>query len=219
MRMDRTQAWTAADVVNGYPVEQLTRILQQYGDERFARRIATAIVAARPVETTTELAAIVVSAQFPRRRVARAGIPRSARSRRFGSRSTASSTRSRPPSTRRSPTPTSAGASRCFRTTPARIESSRSACAWPSPAVASARRSCHACATRCRPSGSCVGVPRTPTRSRARPTTAARQARDFASSNESPTRLGAARWAEPWQLLSDPSDSGLRATACTPTVA
>ncbi|MEP7202924.1 MAG: 16S rRNA (cytosine(1402)-N(4))-methyltransferase RsmH [Ilumatobacteraceae bacterium] len=62
MRMDRTQAWTAADVVNGYPVEQLTRILQQYGDERFARRIATAIVAARPVETTTELAAIVVSA-------------------------------------------------------------------------------------------------------------------------------------------------------------
>jgi 16S rRNA (cytosine1402-N4)-methyltransferase len=62
MRMDRTQAWTAADVVNGYPVEQLARILQQYGDERFARRIATAIVAARPVETTTDLAAIVVSA-------------------------------------------------------------------------------------------------------------------------------------------------------------
>jgi 16S rRNA (cytosine1402-N4)-methyltransferase len=62
MRMDRTQAWTAADVVNGYPVEQLARVLQQYGDERFSRRIAAAIVAARPVETTTELAAIVVSA-------------------------------------------------------------------------------------------------------------------------------------------------------------
>ena len=62
MRMDRTQAWTAADVVNGYPVEQLTRVLQQYGDERFARRIATAIVASRPIETTTELAAIVVGA-------------------------------------------------------------------------------------------------------------------------------------------------------------
>jgi 16S rRNA (cytosine1402-N4)-methyltransferase len=62
MRMDRSQAWTAADVVNGYPVEQLTRILQQYGDERFARRIANAIVGSRPVETTTELAAIVVSA-------------------------------------------------------------------------------------------------------------------------------------------------------------
>ena len=62
MRMDRTQAWTAGDVVNGYPVEQLTRVLQQYGDERFARRIASAIVASRPIETTTELAAVVVAA-------------------------------------------------------------------------------------------------------------------------------------------------------------
>jgi len=62
MRMDRSQAWTAADVVNGYPVEQLARVLQQYGDERFARRISNAIVASRPIETTTELAAIVVSA-------------------------------------------------------------------------------------------------------------------------------------------------------------
>jgi 16S rRNA (cytosine1402-N4)-methyltransferase len=49
-------------VVNGYPVEQLTRVIQLYGDERFARRIANAIVASRPVETTTELASIVVSA-------------------------------------------------------------------------------------------------------------------------------------------------------------
>ena len=62
MRMDQTQAWTAADVVNGYPVEQLTRILAQYGDERFARRISNAIVASRPIETTTELASIVVAA-------------------------------------------------------------------------------------------------------------------------------------------------------------
>jgi 16S rRNA (cytosine1402-N4)-methyltransferase len=62
MRMDQTQAWTAADVVNGYPVEQLARVLQQYGDERFARRIANAISASRPIETTTELASIVVAA-------------------------------------------------------------------------------------------------------------------------------------------------------------
>ena len=62
MRMDRTQPWSAADVVNGYPVEQLARILQQYGDERFAHRIARAIEAARPIQTTTELAAIVVAA-------------------------------------------------------------------------------------------------------------------------------------------------------------
>ena len=62
MRMDQSQAWTAADVVNGYPVDQLTRILQQYGDERFARRIANAIAASRPIQTTTELASIVVAA-------------------------------------------------------------------------------------------------------------------------------------------------------------
>jgi 16S rRNA (cytosine1402-N4)-methyltransferase len=62
MRMDRSQIWSAADVVNGYPVDQLARVLQQYGDERFARRIAKAIEAARPIETTTELAAIVVAA-------------------------------------------------------------------------------------------------------------------------------------------------------------
>ena len=61
MRMDRDQTWSAADVVNGYPVDELARVLQQYGDERFARRIAKAIVAARPIETTTELAAVVVS--------------------------------------------------------------------------------------------------------------------------------------------------------------
>jgi 16S rRNA (cytosine1402-N4)-methyltransferase len=62
MRMDREQPWTAADVVNGYPVEQLARVLQQYGDERFARRIANAIAASRPIQTTTELATIVVAA-------------------------------------------------------------------------------------------------------------------------------------------------------------
>jgi 16S rRNA (cytosine1402-N4)-methyltransferase len=62
MRMDQTQTWTAADVVNGYPVEQLARVLQQYGDERFAHRIANAIASSRPIETTTELAAIVVAA-------------------------------------------------------------------------------------------------------------------------------------------------------------
>ena len=62
MRMDRDQAWSAVDVVNGYPEEELARVLQQYGDERFARRIAKAVTAARPIETTTELAAVVVSA-------------------------------------------------------------------------------------------------------------------------------------------------------------
>lgn len=62
MRMDQTQLWSAADVVNGYPAEQLARVIQQYGDERFARRIATAIVAARPIESTATLAEVIVSA-------------------------------------------------------------------------------------------------------------------------------------------------------------
>ena len=60
MRMDQTQPWSAADVVNGYPADQLARVLQQYGDERFARRIAAAIVAARPIESTATLAEVVV---------------------------------------------------------------------------------------------------------------------------------------------------------------
>jgi 16S rRNA (cytosine1402-N4)-methyltransferase len=58
-RMDRTEPWTAADVVNGYDEADLVRLLREYGDERHAGRIARAIVAARPIETTAELAAIV----------------------------------------------------------------------------------------------------------------------------------------------------------------
>ncbi|HUF33376.1 MAG TPA: 16S rRNA (cytosine(1402)-N(4))-methyltransferase RsmH [Acidimicrobiales bacterium] len=59
MRMDRSATRTAADVVNGYDEAELVRVLRQHGDERFATRIARAIVAARPVETTRELAALV----------------------------------------------------------------------------------------------------------------------------------------------------------------
>jgi 16S rRNA (cytosine1402-N4)-methyltransferase len=62
MRMDTTAPWSAADVVNGYDADQLARIIRRYGDERFASRIARAIVAARPIETTAELAAIVTQA-------------------------------------------------------------------------------------------------------------------------------------------------------------
>ena len=59
MRMDRDQARSAADVVNDTDERELAAILAEYGDERFARRIAAAIVAARPVRTTGELAEIV----------------------------------------------------------------------------------------------------------------------------------------------------------------
>ncbi len=59
MRMDRAQPRTAADIVNDTDERELARILADYGDERFARRIAKAIVAARPVRTTRELAELV----------------------------------------------------------------------------------------------------------------------------------------------------------------
>ncbi|HEY5155135.1 MAG TPA: 16S rRNA (cytosine(1402)-N(4))-methyltransferase RsmH [Acidimicrobiales bacterium] len=59
MRMDRSQALTAADVVNTYDVADLAAVLRDFADERFATRIARAIVAARPVETTGALADLV----------------------------------------------------------------------------------------------------------------------------------------------------------------
>ena len=66
MRMDPTQKTSAADLVNEASVEELARILRDYGEERFAGRIARAIVAARPIETTRALAEIVRRA-IPRR--------------------------------------------------------------------------------------------------------------------------------------------------------
>ncbi len=59
MRMDAKQTLTAADVVNHYDEAQLAAVIRQYGEERFARRIAHAIVTARPLYTTRELADVV----------------------------------------------------------------------------------------------------------------------------------------------------------------
>jgi 16S rRNA (cytosine1402-N4)-methyltransferase len=61
---------TAADVVNTYPEHELARVIREYGEERFAGRVARAIIRAReraPLETTRELAAVVAAA-VPRRR-------------------------------------------------------------------------------------------------------------------------------------------------------
>jgi len=65
MRMDRTAGRTAADVVNGYPPAELARILHEYGEERFARRIAEAVARERaraPITSTQRLSAIVKDA-------------------------------------------------------------------------------------------------------------------------------------------------------------
>lgn len=62
MRMDPDAPWSAEDVVNGYSQPELTRLIRQFGDERFAARIASAIVEARPIESTTRLAEVVTAA-------------------------------------------------------------------------------------------------------------------------------------------------------------
>jgi 16S rRNA (cytosine1402-N4)-methyltransferase len=62
MRMDPTQELSAAEVVNTYAESDLARILRTYGEEGQAQRIARAIVAARPIATTTELADVIASA-------------------------------------------------------------------------------------------------------------------------------------------------------------
>jgi 16S rRNA (cytosine1402-N4)-methyltransferase len=62
MRMDSSRGITAADVVNTYPATEIARILRDYGEERFARRIADRIVAERerePFTTTARLAELV----------------------------------------------------------------------------------------------------------------------------------------------------------------
>jgi 16S rRNA (cytosine1402-N4)-methyltransferase len=59
MRMDAKQDLTAADVVNGYDEAHLASVIAEFGEERFARRIARAVVAARPLATTRQLAEVV----------------------------------------------------------------------------------------------------------------------------------------------------------------
>jgi 16S rRNA (cytosine1402-N4)-methyltransferase len=62
MRMSAGDGPSAADVVNGAPLEELIRIFREFGEERFAPRIARAIVmdrAVKPFERTTELAEMI----------------------------------------------------------------------------------------------------------------------------------------------------------------
>jgi 16S rRNA (cytosine1402-N4)-methyltransferase len=62
MRLDPSQAQNAASVLNTWPEEELADALYEYGDERYARRIARAIVRRRPLATTRDLVAAVRSA-------------------------------------------------------------------------------------------------------------------------------------------------------------
>jgi len=75
MRLDPTSRPTAAALLNELPEAELARIIFEYGDERYARRIARAIVRRRPLTTTGDLvaavrAAVPRAAWSPRRHVA-----------------------------------------------------------------------------------------------------------------------------------------------------
>ncbi|MDU3215073.1 MAG: 16S rRNA (cytosine(1402)-N(4))-methyltransferase RsmH, partial [Negativicoccus succinicivorans] len=65
MRMDQRQELTAATVVNTYSAKELAQVIREYGEERFANRIAQRIVARRedhPLTTTGELLEVIKAA-------------------------------------------------------------------------------------------------------------------------------------------------------------
>lgn len=68
MRMDATQALSAWHVVNTYPQERLAKVIADYGEENWAKRIAQFIVQRRPVDTTEQLVEAI-----------KAAVPKSAR--------------------------------------------------------------------------------------------------------------------------------------------
>ena len=71
MRMDPTRGDSAADLVNALPEEELARVLWQYGEERYSRRIARRIVERRrgaPLRTTRDLEEAVWGAYPPNER-------------------------------------------------------------------------------------------------------------------------------------------------------
>ena len=77
MRMDRSQKLTAYDIVNTYSLEDITKILREYGDERFAFPIAKNIIKQRessPIKTTFELVEIIKRSK-PMKELKKAGHP------------------------------------------------------------------------------------------------------------------------------------------------
>ena len=59
MRMNQEKNFSAYNVVNDYSEERLIKIFREYGEERFSKRIATAILKNRPIKTTGELVKII----------------------------------------------------------------------------------------------------------------------------------------------------------------
>ena len=73
MRMGPDAPFDASVVVNEWPLDELARVIRRYGEEPLARRIATAIVAARPIDSTATLSTVIAQAMPAARR--RAGHP------------------------------------------------------------------------------------------------------------------------------------------------
>ena len=61
MRMNQSQKLSAYEVVNEYSLEKLTKIFYEYGEEKYSKSIAKAIVNNRPINTTIELSEIIKS--------------------------------------------------------------------------------------------------------------------------------------------------------------
>ena len=77
MRMDQRNPLTAYDIVNTYSLDEIFRILRDYGEEKFAYSIAKNIVKAReskPIETTFQLVEIIKKSK-PMKELAKAGHP------------------------------------------------------------------------------------------------------------------------------------------------
>ena len=77
MRMDQSSTLTAYDIVNTYDIKELTRVLRDYGDEKYAYQIAKNIIKARevkPIQTTFELVDII-KASKPMKELAKVGHP------------------------------------------------------------------------------------------------------------------------------------------------
>lgn len=69
MRMDQGQKLTAGDIVNFFSQKDIADILYKFGEERRSRQIAEAIVNARPIRSTTELAQIIAKVNFRKGRI------------------------------------------------------------------------------------------------------------------------------------------------------
>lgn len=69
MRFDPSQPLTAADLVNSTGEEELANLIYRYGEDRLSRRIARAIVRARPLNSTSELADVIARAVGRREKI------------------------------------------------------------------------------------------------------------------------------------------------------